>query len=327
MSALRLNLEDIKGVFAVMPTPALPNGDQVNEQFTVDIDEARRAADALVRDGIDGIMLTGTFGESATLTEEEWKAFTKTVVEAVNGRIPVVAGPLTLNTRDTIARAAYAREVGASGIMLGRPFWCELPSDAVIDFYKDVAKALPDIGIIIYNNPSAFKSKITPAMWSELADIPQVVGSKYGSFNEQYPDCVKAVNGRIRLMTMEKDWYKAYQLFPEHNIACWSGGASCHPKPVVSLREAIFSGDHSRAEYLTNEIAKTYETFFPRGDRELFRLFTIQVEKLRIQEGGYMNAGPSRPPYNKIPIEFEIGAREAGSRWRKLADRLAEQHV
>lgn len=319
-ASLRLRLENLHGVFGIMPTPAFAD-------YTVDLEEARRGADALVKDGVDGIMLTGTFGEASTLTEEEWRAFTETVVKAVDGRIPVVAGPTTLNTRDTIARAKFAREAGASGLLLGRPFWCELPSDAVIRFYRDVAEALPDMGIVVYNNPSAFKSKITPAMWAELADIPQVVGAKYGSYNEQYDSCLEAVNGKIRLMTMEKDWVKVYKLAPEHNIACWSGGASCHPKPVVALREAIFTGDLPKAEELSTAIKQTYETFFPRGDRDLFRLYTIQVEKLRIQEAGYIHAGPSRPPYHEIPEEFAEGARESGRRWRQLADRLIEQHA
>lgn len=320
MSSLRLRLEDLKGVFAIMPTPAF-------DDYTVDLEEARKGAEALVQGGVDGIMLTGTFGEASTLMEEEWKAFTETVVQTVNGRIPVVAGPTTLNTRDTINRAKFAREAGAAGLLLGRPFWCELPSDAVIGFYKDVAEALPDMGIVVYNNPSAFKSKITPAMWAELAEIPQVVGAKYGSYNEQYSSCFEAVNGKVRLMLMEKDWLKGYKLSPEHNIACWSGGASCHPKPVIALREAVVSGDLQKAEELTKEIYQTYETFFPRGDRDLFRLYTIQVEKLRIQEAGFIKAGPSRPPYHEIPEEFAEGARESGRRWRQLADRLTEQHA
>jgi dihydrodipicolinate synthase/N-acetylneuraminate lyase len=319
---LRLELEQIQGVFAIMPTPALPNVHTVNDEFTVDLEETVRATNALVDSGVNAIMINGTLGESSSLTESEWQQFTKTVLQTANGRIPIIVGPTTLNTRDTIRRARFAYEAGAAGLLLGRPFWCELPSEAVIQFYKDVAEALPEMGIIVYNNPSAFKSKITPEMWTELANIEQVVGSKYGSYNDNYQACLEAVKGKMRFMTMEKDWYKVYSISPEQNIACWSSGASCHPLPVIALREAIQQGNHEEAEYLTKEIKKTYETFFPNNDRDLFRLYTIQVEKSRIDAAGFMKAGPSRRPYHYIPEEYEQGARESGVRWRNLATLL-----
>ena len=121
MANQRLVYEDVEGIFAIMPTPATEDASDPAAEYTLDEAEAERGARKLADDGVDAIMINGTFGEAATLTEEEWKDFTRIVVEAVDGDVPVIAGPTTLNTRDTIRRMKYARDVGADGALLGRP--------------------------------------------------------------------------------------------------------------------------------------------------------------------------------------------------------------
>jgi dihydrodipicolinate synthase/N-acetylneuraminate lyase len=305
-----------------MPTPSTPDADRVDAEFTVDLDETSRAVSALIDDGVDALMINGTLGEAATLTEDEWRQFTVAVIESAGGRIPVLAGPTTLGTRTTIARAKFARDAGAQGVLLGRPMWNEMSPDQVFDFYAAVAEAVPELGIVVYNNPAAFKSPISPALWERLATIPQVVGAKYGMVDLPFREASCRVGGRIRLMPIEMNWYTAFHWFPEEAVACWSSGASCDPQPAVCLRDAILRADVAEAEELTRQIAATYETFFPSGGEREFRIYTIQLEKLRADAAGYMRAGPCRPPYTTIPDEHAEGARESGRRWRELASRL-----
>jgi dihydrodipicolinate synthase/N-acetylneuraminate lyase len=323
MSVLqRLSYDDVRGVYAIMPTPSTADADRVDAVFTVDLDETSRAASALVDDGVDAIMINGTFGEAATLTEDEWQQFTRAVVESVDGRVPVVAGPTTLNTRTTIERARFARDVGAQGLLLGRPMWNEMSSDQVFDFVRGVAEAVPELGIVVYNNPAAFKSTLTPALWERLASIPQVVGAKYGMVDLAFREAFLRVGGRIRLMPIEMNWYTAFHWFPEDALACWSSSASCDPLPATRLRDAILGGDLAEAEKLTQRIVTTYEGFFPKGGEREFRIYTIQLEKLRMDAAGYLKAGLCRPPYTTIPEEHAEGARASGVRWRELAVEL-----
>ncbi|SEH64089.1 Dihydrodipicolinate synthase/N-acetylneuraminate lyase [Halopenitus malekzadehii] len=322
MENLRLSYDDVKGVFAIMPTPSLEGAADPEASATVDIDETVRGANALVDDDVDAIMINGTFGEAPTLTLEEWEKFTRTVIETVDGRVPVIAGPTTLNTRDTIERAKFARDIGADGLLLGRPMWCQLSSDATVQFYQDVADAVPELGIVVYHNPSAFKNRLTPELWSDLADIPQVVAAKYGSIDDHYRDCYAAVEGRLRLMCIEKDWDIAYQWFPEEALACWSSGAACDPLPAVRLREAIYSGDTERAEVICRRMTESLSYLFPEGDKSLFRLHTIALERARMDAAGYISTGPTRPPYHVTPEEYLESARESGRRWKQLADDL-----
>lgn len=338
MSEQRLTIEDVEGVFAIMATPATDDADQIDADFTVDLEESRRAARALVEDDVDAIMITGTFGEAATLTEEEWKRFTETVVDAVDGDIPVCAGPTTLNTRTTIERAEFARDVGADGMLLGRPMWLELSPRGTIQFYKDVAEAVPELGIIVYHNPPAFKNKLTPRIWRELAEIPQVVGAKYGTVDVAWRDAVEQIGDKVRLMPIERKWYMAYQLYPEKATAAWSGNASADPLPVVELRDALFSGDMERAADLNRRIAITLRKFYPLEGEDniypealnarhdpIFSLFTIPLEKERFNAAGYMDAGPTRPPYHVAPEEYLEMTREGGREWKELCDQIREE--
>lgn len=322
MSDLRLSYEDVEGVFAIMPTPSDENASNPTSTSTVDLAEATRGAKALVDDDVDAIMINGTFGEAPTLTRDEWETFTETVIEAVNGRIPVLAGPTTLNTRETIDRAQFTRDKGADGLLLGRPMWCQLSPKATVQFYQDVAEAVPELGIIVYHNPSAFKNRLTPDLWSELAEIPQVVGAKYGSIDDKYRDCFAAVAGRLRLMCIEKDWDIAYQWFPDHALACWSSGAACDPLPAVQLREAIAANEIERASEICRRMTESLKPLFPEGKRNLFRLYTIPLERARMDAAGYIKTGPTRPPYHVIPDEYLKDARTSGELWVALCQDL-----
>src|SRR5262245_22462882 len=110
----QLSAADIKGVVAYMPTPVRTDiSIDRNTKNAINLDEAARAADVLVRDGASAICLNGTFGELPSLTLDEIVDFTRAVVDSVADRVPVFAGATTLNTRDTIARARLFRDLGA----------------------------------------------------------------------------------------------------------------------------------------------------------------------------------------------------------------------
>lgn len=323
--SLRLTYEQVEGVFSIMPTPSTPDANRVDATFTVDLEESARGADALVRDGVDAIMINGTFGEAATLNIREWETFTRTIVEAVAGRIPVLAGPTTLNTRDTVERAKFARDAGASGLLLGRPMWNELSGPQTVRFYRDVAEAVPELGIVAYNNPAAFKNRLTPELWGQLAEIPQVVGGKYGMADDQFAACFEAARGHTRVMTIDSDWAKAVRQVGDECRACWSGSASCDPAPVLRLKDLLLTGRLDDADQLAAQLADSYDPLFPNGDVGLFRIYTIQLEKARIDAAGYLRAGLGRPPYDEIPEPYAAGAREAGLRWRRIAEETRAQ--
>lgn len=335
MAEPRLEYDDVAGIFAIMPTPATDDASDPGAEYTLDEEESRRGARKLADDGVDAIMVNGTFGEAATLTDREWRAFTRIVCEAVDGDVPVLAGPTTLNTRTTIERARHARDVGADGLLLGRPMWLELSTEATVEFYRHVAEAVPELGIVVYHNPPAFKNRITPRMWEQLAEIPQVVGAKYGATDAMWRDAVEMVGDRVQLMPIERKWYLASELAPDRARAAWSGSASCDPLPALRLRDAIQSGNRQTARELNHLVNATNTKFYPQVGPEavypealnvrhddLYGLYTIALQKARIGGAGYIEPGPPRPPYHVAPDELVEMAAESGREWRELADQL-----
>jgi 4-(2-carboxyphenyl)-2-oxobut-3-enoate aldolase len=320
---LRVTTDDIRGVFAIMPTPALSGADDPSCVDSVDHPESRRAAASLVHDGVDAIMTNGTFGEGATLTWDEHAAFAETVVKSVAGRVPVFIGATTLNTRDTITKARTFAELGASGLLLGRPMWSSCDEASTIGFYRDVAAAVPELGIVVYDNPVAFGGKISSSVYRALAEIPQVVAAKYPMLGSGLLADLKAVGGRVRILPVERDWYYAWRWAPEEVTACWSGSASCGPHTAVMLGRQLRDGNSEAARAIAEQLGDCSRTFFPRGSFELFSQYNVQLEKIRIDEAGYMRAGPCRPPYVTCPDEFAEGARESGRRLAALSARYA----
>jgi 4-(2-carboxyphenyl)-2-oxobut-3-enoate aldolase len=316
--SVRINSEQISGVFAIMPTPATDEASDPATLNTVDFEEARRAASALVSDGVDAIMLNGTFGEGATLTWEEHREFTRTVVEEVNGRVPVLGGATTLNTRETIFRAQELSDIGVDGILLGRPMWSPCDDATIASFYAHVAANVPDLGIVVYDNPVSFRGKISPWVYSQLAKIPQVIAAKYPALGESFLKDLEAMGEGMKLLPLERQWYQASTQAPGQIDACWSGSASCGPAAAVALRDALASGNDQEASRIADELGYASETFFPEGSFELFSRYNVPLEKIRIDEAGYLKAGPCRPPYIHCPEEYAEGARESGRRLAKL---------
>lgn len=314
----RIDVDAVRGVFAIMPTPAAENGSDPRALDTLDLVETRRAVDALIADGVDALMINGTFGEGATLTYDEAMAFARAVVDETRGRVPVIAGATTLNTRDTIARARVLSDTGVSGLLLGRPMWSPCDDTATVGFYRDVAEAVPELGIVIYDNPISFRGKISPAAYAQLAKIPQIVAAKYPVLGPSFLADRDAVGDAVRLLPVERDWYHVWLWDREGALACWSGSASCGPAAATALRDALAAGDESTAKAIARAYGHASRTFFPQGSFELFSTYNVQLEKIRINEAGYINAGPPRPPYTQCPPDFAEGARESGRRLASL---------
>jgi 4-(2-carboxyphenyl)-2-oxobut-3-enoate aldolase len=319
---LRLTVDDVTGVFGIMPTPATPDATDPEAQNTIDTEETRRAVAGLEDAGVNALMLTGTSGEAFALTPEEWKTFTKVAAETAD-EMDILAGPTTLNTRTTIERAKYARDVGCSGLLLGRPMWCELSPEATVSFYQEVADAVPELGIIAYDNPSAFKRPITS--WERLATIENFVGTKAVGLGPAYWESVRQAresDGEMTVIQMDAYLPAALSWHRDLPHVCWSSSVSCGPAPVMALMNAIDEGDWERAFDLSAQMTYSFETFFPNGDMAAFSRHTPAIVKERMREAGFLEPGPVRPPDPKTPESYLEGGRESGRRWREIVDAI-----
>ncbi len=144
-----------------------------------EIDEAalRALVERQIEAGIDGLVPCGSTGESATLSHAEHRRVVEIVVNATHGRVPVVAGAGSNNTREAIELTLYAKEAGADGALLISPYYNKPTQEGLFLHYAEIARrtAFP---LVLYNVPGRTASNMLPATVARLADLEQVVGIK-----------------------------------------------------------------------------------------------------------------------------------------------------
>ena len=319
-----LTMDEVKGAWAIMPTPAKADASSWRSENTVDLDETRRVVEQLIASGVNGILSLGTLGECATLSWDEKAAFMRTIVETARGRIPVFGGTSSLSTRETVRQTREARAIGVDGVMVGPPMWCAPDVATAVQFYRDLSEACPDTAICVYANTEAFRFEFPRSFWAQVSELPQVITAKYIGIGMLLAD-LAASRKRIRFLPLDLDYYGAARLDPEFCNAFWTSGAVCGPNPVIRLRDTVDKArgsgakdDWAEAHKLTGEVVQTYQTLFPNGSFKEFSMYNIGIEKARMDAAGWMKAGPCRPPYHVVPAPYLEGARESGRRWAAL---------
>jgi dihydrodipicolinate synthase/N-acetylneuraminate lyase len=308
------------------PTPALPHAAAIDARDTVDLAETERMIHSLIDSGVDAILTNGTLGEGPSLSTAEWKQFSATVAEtasSVNEDFPIFVGATTLNTRDTAERIEHIRSIGLRGVLLGRPMWCALGIEPMIEFYESLANAYPDMSFVLYDNPDAFRGPIPPPVYARIAAIPNIIGVKAAAISPKFRADVSAVAGRMRILPIEVDWFATNAMFPDDIVGCWSASAMCGPEPLLYLRDALAAGDVTAARWITDRMEYTYEAHPGRSDFAEFSKYSIAIEKFRFDEAGFVKAGPARPPYHVFPQRYLEDAKENARRWREVVDEVA----
>ena len=141
-----------------------------------------RLARRQVEQGIHFVVPVGTTGEAPTLSAAERKRVIALVVEAVEGRVPVLAGAGGYDTNEVVRAAAEAREAGADGILSVAPYYSKPTQEGLYRHYATIAASTP-LPIILYNVPGRTGCNIEPATVERLAEIPNIVGIKEASGN------------------------------------------------------------------------------------------------------------------------------------------------
>jgi 4-hydroxy-tetrahydrodipicolinate synthase len=139
----------------------------------VDYDAFRALARHLVENGSDGLVVTGTTGESPTLSDEEKGLLWQAAVEEVGGRATVVAGAGTYDTRHSVALAKRAAEAGVDGLLVVTPYYSKPPQRGIVAHFEAIAAA-SEKPIVVYNIPGRVVVNIEPETISQLAELPTV---------------------------------------------------------------------------------------------------------------------------------------------------------
>ena len=318
-----LTAQDIKGVLAIMPTPAKEGADRLDATDTVDLDETARLAEALVRDGANGIMALGTMGECATTAQADFEQYVDCLLQTVRGRIPTFVGATALGGHEIARRIKFVKERGATGTMLGIPMWQPVNDEMAVKFYADVAETFPDFPIMVYANPRAFRFDFGVEFWRGVATkAPTVMSAKFSSKNI-LKECVAASQGKVNFVPPVGLAYEMAQISPASQTTCWI--PSVGPQVAIALMKALADGNAAQAKSVANDIAWANEPHHAiTGSQEIFASYNIQLEKVLMAASGYAKTGPIRPPYNYMPEEYRKAATEGGQRYAKLREKYSK---
>ncbi len=163
-----------KGCATALVTPFTNDG--------INFEELRKLIEFQILEGIDGLVICGTTGESSTMSLVEKKSVIDFSVKVANGRVPIIAGTGGNNTADAVAMSKYAESVGADGLLLVTPYYNKTTQKGLIAHFSKIAESV-NIPIILYNVPSRTGLNIEPETCLELSKIPNVVAIKEASGN------------------------------------------------------------------------------------------------------------------------------------------------
>ena len=163
-----------KGCGTAIPTPFTKDG--------INFNELANLIEFQISEKADAIIVCGTTGESSTMTLAEKKEKIKFTVDAVHGRIPVIAGTGSNNTSASIELSTTAEKLGVDGVLLVTPYYNKTTQEGLIAHYTAIANKI-DIPIILYNVPSRTGLNILPETCAILAKVPNIVAIKEASGN------------------------------------------------------------------------------------------------------------------------------------------------
>src|SRR3954468_16991501 len=238
-----LKPSDLRGVYAIIPTPAKEGADRIDAVDTVDLAETERVVERLISDGVNGLIVLGTTGECATVTGSEYEAFTDCVLATVKRRIPTFIGTTALGTHEVARRTRFAAERGADGILLGLPMWQPLTVDMAVEYYRSISEAFPELAIMAYGNGRAFRFSFPPEFWTRVVEVaPTLTSAKY-SRPQALLAALEASKGRVHFLPHDGGLGKFAELSPETTTACWSTAVSMGPEPVLAQMRAHLAKD------------------------------------------------------------------------------------
>lgn len=221
------------GVFPAITTKFTADG-------SLDLDLFLHNIDAQLAAGVHGLILGGTLGESATLTEEEKITITKACLNHVNGKVPVILNIAEASTSIACEWARKAEKLGVQGLMLLPPMRYNADHREVVAFFKAIAKST-SLPIMIYNNPVDYKIEVTLEMFDELVALENIQAVKESTRDisnitrmiNRYGDRIKILCG-VDTLAME------CLLMGAHG---WVAGLVCaFPRETVVIYELIKQG-------------------------------------------------------------------------------------
>ncbi|HEY0802033.1 MAG TPA: dihydrodipicolinate synthase family protein [Steroidobacteraceae bacterium] len=268
---------------------------QFDSEMQVDLPATQRVQEALLRDGVHGLVLMGTVGEGNSLNAEEKRRVLKAAVEVSGGKAPVIAGVSEFTTAAAVSFARDAERLGADGLMV-LPAMVYVPTAAELEHHFRTVAAATALPIMLYNNPPSYRVNIEIETLKNLTYAPNIVAIKESApDSRRFTDLINAFGERFILFAGLDD--VAFEALVLGARGWVSGLTNAFPVESLLLYEALRKGDLDRARTL-------YRWFMP-----LLHLDAQHdlVQSIKLAEQ-VMGRGSERVRLPRLPLS---GARRA----------------
>ncbi|MGC8785339.1 MAG: 4-hydroxy-tetrahydrodipicolinate synthase [Armatimonadota bacterium] len=231
-----------------------------NEELEVNIDAAQALAELLVQTGSTGLVVSGTTGESPTLTHEEKVTLFRKVKEAVGNRAAVLAGTSTYDTAESVRLSQEAERAGVDGLLLVAPYYNRPSQEGLYQHFKTIAHAV-DLPVMIYNIPGRTGVNVEPSTLLRLAEINNIVAVKEasGNLNQMSEICANAPEG---FLVYSGDDSLTLPLLAVGGVGVVSVASHVVGRDIRRMCDAFFAGQVQEATKLHHRMLPLFKALF-----------------------------------------------------------------
>ena len=261
------------------------------EDLSVNYDAFADLIDFQIDNGTDAIVVCGSTGEAATMTEQEHLDVCKFCIDYTKKRVPVIAGSGSNCTQTAINLSKEIAGYGADGLLVIHPYYNKATQKGLVKHFTAIAEAAGGCPIVLYNVPSRTGGNINPETVAQLVkDVPNIVGIKEASGNiSQIVKLMTLTDGNIELYSGNDD--QVVPLMSMGGIGVISVVANIAPKAVHDMCDRFLKGDVAGAARLQKDTLALCENLFSEVN-------PIPVKKACNLMG--MNVGPLRMPLTEM---------------------------
>ena len=213
-----------------------------------------------IRSGTNGLVPCGTTGEASTLSKEEHVHVIELCVEAANGKVPVIAGIGSNNTRSAIRMAGEAQKCGVDAVLAVAPYYNKPGQEGMFQHFQAIAQAI-DINIILYNIPGRSIVDIDLETMGRLAEIPNIIGLKDATSDLARVSDYKVVCGDD-FIQLSGDDPTALAHWAHGGSGCISVASNVAPAQCAELHKLCAAGAFFEARTLHEKLDRLFKDLF-----------------------------------------------------------------
>jgi len=232
----------------------------MHDDGSLDFDAYRRLIDWHVAEGTNAIVAVGTTGESPTVDQQEHGELIRVAVDAVRGRVPVIAGTGGNSTAEAIELTRHAKAVGADATLQVVPYYNKPTQEGLYRHFRTIAETV-DLPMILYNVPGRTVADLANDTTMRLSEVPGIVGLKDATGDAaRAADLLRRLPTNFALYSGNDDSALALMLLGGHGVI--SVTANVAPKLMSEMCRAALSGDLARARQLNAQLWPLHQKLF-----------------------------------------------------------------